>query len=71
MKEENKGEIILANFATVLIEGQRKVERAIYYYNLDVIISIGYRVNSYQRSTILSVGNTSAERVFDKRICFK
>ena len=38
----------VANFATVQIEGQRKVERTIYYYNLDVIISVGYRVNSYR-----------------------
>jgi hypothetical protein len=31
---------------TVQIEGGRKVIRNIEYYNLDMIISIGYRVNS-------------------------
>jgi len=36
----------VANFATVQFEGKRKVERQIDYYNLDVIISVGYRVKS-------------------------
>lgn len=38
----------VANFATVEIEGDRKVERIIEFYNLDVIISVGYRVKSKQ-----------------------
>ena len=33
---------------TVQIEGQRKVTRNVEYYNLDAIISVGYRVNSKQ-----------------------
>jgi len=33
---------------TVQIEGSRKVKRNLEYYNLDAIISVGYRVNSYQ-----------------------
>ncbi|HNX07594.1 MAG TPA: RhuM family protein [Bacteroidales bacterium] len=36
----------VANFATVQNEGGREVERIIEYYNLDVIISVGYRVKS-------------------------
>jgi len=36
----------VANFATVQTEGSRSVERSIEFYNLDVIISVGYRVNS-------------------------
>ena len=36
----------VANFATVQKEGQRKVTRNIEYYNLDMIISVGYRVKS-------------------------
>ena len=36
----------VANFATVQDEGDRKVKRNIEYYNLDVIISVGYRVKS-------------------------
>ena len=38
----------VANFATVQNEGVRNVERLIEYYNLDVIISVGYRVKSKQ-----------------------
>ena len=36
----------VANFATVQMEGNREVARDIQYYNLDVIISVGYRVKS-------------------------
>jgi len=36
----------VANFATVAMEGNRMVERYIEYYNLDMIISVGYRVKS-------------------------
>lgn len=38
----------VANFAIVQKEGDREVERQIEYYNLDVIISVGYRVKSPQ-----------------------
>ena len=38
----------VANFATVQAEGNREVTRNIDYYNLDVIISVGYRVKSQQ-----------------------
>lgn len=38
----------VAKNATVQIEGNRSVERTIEYYNLDVIISVGYRVKSLQ-----------------------
>jgi prophage maintenance system killer protein len=36
----------VAKNATVQIEGEREVSREVEFYNLDVIISIGYRVNS-------------------------
>ncbi len=35
-------------FRTVQMEGSRQIERDLEYYNLDAIISVGYRVNSYQ-----------------------
>ena len=38
----------VAKFATVQREGEREITRNIEYYNLDVIISIGYRVKSSQ-----------------------
>ena len=45
LKEELDGSTV-AKFATVQIEGDRPVQRDIEYYNLDVIISVGYRVKS-------------------------
>ena len=36
----------VAKNATVQLEGMRNVERIVEYYNLDVIISVGYRVKS-------------------------
>lgn len=36
----------VAKIATVQVEGDRRVERDIEHYNLDAIISVGYRVNS-------------------------
>ena len=38
----------VAKFATVQKEGTKNVRRKIDYYNLDAIISVGYRVNSVQ-----------------------
>jgi len=38
----------VAKFATVQKEGTREVAREIEYFNLDMIISIGYRVNSHR-----------------------
>lgn len=37
-----------AKVAQVQLEGNREVRREILYYNLDVIIAVGYRVNSYE-----------------------
>ena len=45
LKEELDNSTV-ANFATVQNEGGRDVERKIEYYNLDMIISVGYRVKS-------------------------
>ena len=46
----SEGELLrdttVAKFATVQNEGDRQVEKAIDYYNLDVIISVGHRVKS-------------------------
>lgn len=45
LKEELDNSIV-ANFATVQKESTREVTRNIEYYNLDMIISVGYRVKS-------------------------
>ena len=36
----------VAKFATVQKEGEREVKREVEYYNLDMILSVGYRVKS-------------------------
>ena len=46
LREELRNLATVANFATVQKEGSRFVERSVEYYNLDMIISIGYRVKS-------------------------
>jgi len=43
---ELKPDSTVAFFATVQNEGNRNVQRNISFYNLDMIISVGYRVNS-------------------------
>ena len=46
LHEELEGLPTVAKFATVQKEGKRTVSRYIDYYNLDVVISVGYRVKS-------------------------
>ena len=44
--KEELDDSTVANFATVQSEGGREIRRNIEYYNLDMIISVGYRVKS-------------------------
>ena len=46
LNDELKDIPTVANFATVQKEGERIVTRNIEYYNLDMILSVGYRVKS-------------------------
>ena len=46
IKEQELDNSTVANFATVQKEGNREVLRDLDYYNLDMIISVGYRVKS-------------------------
>ena len=41
-------EATVSKMEIVRNEGDRKVAREVEYYNLDAIIAVGYRVNSYQ-----------------------
>jgi hypothetical protein len=45
---ELQQEATLSILETVQNEGQRQVSRKMEFYNLDAIIAVGYRVNSYQ-----------------------
>ena len=59
--ELNKNSTV-AFFATVQNEGNRSITRNIEYYNLDMIISIGYRVNS-KVATNLDSGQLKLSRI--------
>ncbi|WP_291557614.1 RhuM family protein, partial [Bacteroides sp.] len=48
LKEELKDMATVAKFATVQKEGDRCVTRQVEYYNLELILSVGYRVKSYR-----------------------
>ncbi len=45
-EKELERKATVAKFATVQTEGERDIKRVIEYFNLDAIISVGYRVNS-------------------------
>jgi hypothetical protein len=51
----------VAETATVRREGRREVARQVEYYNLDVILSVGYRVNS-KRGTQFRIWATAMLR---------
>ena len=46
LKEELSELATIAKFATVQVEGFRIVNRTMEYYNLDMVLSVGYRVKS-------------------------
>ena len=46
LREELRDVPTVAYFATVQIEGERKITRQVEYYGLDMILSVGYRVKS-------------------------
>lgn len=59
-------ETTIAKFATVQTEGNRQVTRNIDYYNLDVIISVGYRVKSL-RGTQFRIWASSVLKEYMKK----
>lgn len=59
-------ESTVAKFATVQNEGDRHVERDIDYYNLDVVISVGYRVKS-QRGVQFRIWATNILKEYIKK----
>ena len=67
LKEELDSSTV-AKFATVQKEGSRNITREIDYYNLDMIISVGYRVKS-QNGVIFRKWATSI--LHDQRLCSK
>ncbi len=63
--EELSKESTVRKIRTVQFEGNREVSRNLEFYNLDAIISVGYRVNSYQ-ATQFRIKNYISD--FDKEI---
>jgi hypothetical protein len=61
--EELPYESTTRNFRVVRKEGQREVSREIEHYNLDAIISVGYRVNS-KRGTAFRIWATTRLREY-------
>lgn len=60
---ELKENSTVRKFRTVQKEGERQIVREIEYYNLDAIISVGYRVNS-SRATQFRIWATKTLREF-------
>ena len=52
---ELKTEATISKMEIVQTEGKRKVSRTVELYNLDLIISVGYRVNSQKATQFLLV----------------
>ncbi len=59
----------VAKFATVQTEGTRTVERNIDYYNLDVIISVGYHVKSLRGTQFRIWAMEILKEYMKKKIC--
>ena len=57
-EKELERNLTVAKNATVQIEGGKRVERTISYFNLDVVISIGYRVKSQRGITFRRWANS-------------
>lgn len=58
LREELKGVATVANFAIVQNEGGRSVVRVVEFYNLDMVLSVGYRVKSSQGILFRQWANT-------------
>lgn len=54
--------VTVSKVETVQKEGKRQVLRSVEHYNLDLVLSIGYRVNSKQRYTKLYSESAEANR---------
>ena len=51
---ELEKEATCANIAQIQIEGGREIRREVEYFNLDMIISVGYRLKSRASMTIIT-----------------
>ena len=56
----------VSKMETVQTEGNRKISRTLEYYNLDLVISIGYRVNSQQATIFRQWATKTLREYIDK-----
>ena len=64
--QELESESTCAKIAQVRTEGKRNVTRYIPYYNLDMIISLGYRIKSVNRKLLTGAGSVSHKQALEK-----
>lgn len=60
-------EATIRNFRIVQQEGTRQIERDVAHYNLEVIISVGYRVKFYNVGVIISIGKLATSAAPTRR----
>ncbi len=70
-EEELTKEATVRKFRTVQTEGNRNVEREVEYYNLDMIISLGYRIKSkiatqFRQWATKAQGKSAIKRLWKK-----
>ena len=70
-EQELSADSTVANFATVQIEGNRKVNRNIDYYNLDMIIAVRIQDKFKKSNKIQTMGNRNFKIIYYKRIQYK
>ena len=66
---ELEQESTVKEYLTVQNEGERKVSRKVKYYNLDVIISVGYRVKSKRGTAFRIWANNVLKQYSHKGLC--
>jgi len=66
--EENR---TIRKFRSVRFEGKREVERLVDFYNLDAIISVGYRVNSLRASQFRQWAARVLREFYYQGLCFR
>jgi prophage maintenance system killer protein len=67
-EEELNKTSTVAKFATVQHEGNRSIERTLEYYNLDIIISVGYRVKSKEGTTFRIWATSVLKNHFQRQV---
>ena len=65
-ERELEPEVTVKKYLTVSQEGQRQVKRLLDYYNLDMIISVGYRVKSNVAIRFRQWANRHIKEFFSK-----